>query len=79
MSDVRVRYQTVTTAPSSKGTITLASAAADATCRQCGGEVLEDEPVALVGAYVAEDEDGNREVDLTGAHWVDLRCAASGR
>jgi hypothetical protein len=36
----------------------------------CGNEVLEDEPIILVGSVVVQHENGKRTVDLSGSEWV---------
>lgn len=73
---IRVDHTTVSREPTSRGHVVLAVAAHDDVCPPCKAEVLEHEPVALVGQYTAVEVDGSRYVDLSGAMWVCLRCAA---
>lgn len=70
--DVRPDWRSV----ARRGAHTVATAARDSACAH-GREVLEDEPIVLLGATTEQAPDGARRVDLSGAEWHPHQCIAT--
>lgn len=71
MADVRPDWRTVRRPDFRRRPTALA--ARPGRC-PCGRDVLDAEPIVLLGGELVQDPDGARHVDLSGAEWHPQQC-----